>query len=100
MASYNDPVKLEDGLKVDFPDFSLEYLGRREVPMKNWKTKQHPEGGTPYIYYDFKISSNDQEQTVSWSFGSGLIVPRPFEFLGSKYTLVKEKGGITVAKVS
>jgi hypothetical protein len=78
-ASYGTRVKYSHGKKIEFPDFSVKYLGerRKTVPV-------YPRG---FLYYDFKVSKGKAEKVVSWTTGTGLIDPTDFEIDGKHYQL-------------
>ena len=70
-ASYGTRVKYRPGEKIEFPDFTVEYVGerRKTVPV-------YPRG---FLYYDFKVGKGKTEKMVSWSSGTGDIGPVEFE---------------------
>ena len=72
-------MKYRAGQKIEFPDFTVEYLGerRKSLPV-------YPRG---FLYYDFKISRGKAEKVVSWTTGTGIIDPTDFEFDGKRYYL-------------
>ena len=78
-ASYGTRVKYRPGEKIDFPDFTVEYVGerRKTVPV-------YPRG---FLYYDFKVSKGKTEKVISWTTGTGIIDPTDFEFDGKSYHL-------------
>ena len=78
-ASYGTRVKYRTGQKIEFPDFTVEYLGerRKSLPV-------YPRG---FLYYDFKVSKGKTEKVVSWTTGTGIIDPTDFEFDGKRYHL-------------
>jgi len=78
-ASYGTRVKYGTGQKIEFRDFTAEYLGerRKSLPV-------YPRG---FLYYDFKISRGKAEKVVSWTTGTGIIDPTDFEFDGKRYHL-------------
>ena len=78
-ASYGTHVKYRTGEKIEFPDFTVEYVGerRKTVPV-------YPRG---FLYYDFKVSKGNTEKVVSWTTGTGIIDPTDFEFDGKRYHL-------------
>jgi hypothetical protein len=78
-ASYGTRVKYRPGEKIEFPDFTIEYVGerRKTVPV-------YPRG---FLYYDFKVSKGKAEKVVSWTTGTGIIDPTDFEFDGKSYHL-------------
>lgn len=78
-ASYGTRVKYGTGKKIEFPDFTIEYVGerRKSLPV-------YPRG---FLYYDFKVSRGKTEKTISWTSGTGLIGPMDFEIGGKHYQL-------------
>jgi hypothetical protein len=78
-ASYGTRVKYREGQKIEFPDFTVQYLGerRKSLPV-------YPRG---FLYYDFKVSRGKAEEVVSWTTGTGIIDPTDFEFDGKRYHL-------------
>jgi hypothetical protein len=78
-ASYGTRVKFRANQKIDFPDFTVEYLGERRKTLP-----VYPRG---FLYYDFKITRGKAEKAVSWTTGTGIIDPTDFEFDGKPYHL-------------
>jgi hypothetical protein len=78
-ASYGTRVKYQAGQEIEFPDFTVEYIGERR--------KTVPVYPRPFIYYDFKVRKGKAEKMVSWTSGSGLIGPMDFEIRGKHYQL-------------
>jgi hypothetical protein len=78
-ASYGTRVKYRAGQKIEFPDFTVEYVGerRKSLPV-------YPRG---FLYYDFKVSRGKSEKVISWTTGTGIIDPTDFEFDGKRYHL-------------
>jgi hypothetical protein len=78
-AAYGTHVKYRLGQKIEFPDFTIEYVGerRKSVPV-------YPRG---FLYYDFKVSKGKVEKVVSWTTGTGDIGPMDFEIDGKHYQL-------------
>jgi hypothetical protein len=78
-AAYGMPVKYRLGDKIEFPDFTIEYVGerRKSVPV-------YPKG---FLYYDFKVSKGKAEKVVSWTAGTGDIGPMDFEIGAKHYQL-------------
>jgi signal peptidase I len=78
-ASYGTRVKYRAGEKIEFPDFTVVYVGerRKTVPV-------YPRG---FLYYDFKVSTGKAEKVVSWTTGTGVIDPTDFEIDGKHYQL-------------
>jgi hypothetical protein len=78
-AAYGMRVKYKAGQKIDFPDFTVEYLGERRKTLP-----VYPRG---FLYYDFKITRGKADKVVSWTTGTGIIDPTDFEFDGKRYHL-------------
>ena len=78
-ASYGTRVKYRAGQKIEFPDFTVEYVGerRKSLPV-------YPRG---FLYYDFKVSRGKSEKVISWTTGTGIIDPTDFEFDRKRYHL-------------
>ena len=78
-VSYGTRVKYRTGQKIEFPDFTVEYVGerRKTVPV-------YPRG---FLYYDFKVSRGKAEKVISWTTGTGVIDPTDFEIDGKRYQL-------------
>jgi hypothetical protein len=78
-ASYGTRVKYRVGEKIEFPDFTVEYVGerRKSIPV-------YPRG---FLYYDFKVSKGGTEKLVSWTTGTGVVDPTDFEIDGKRYQL-------------
>ena len=78
-ASYGTRVKYRAGQKIEFPDFTVEYVGERResVPV-------YPRG---FLYYDFKVNKGKAEKVVSWTTGTGVIDSTDFEIEGNHYQL-------------
>ena len=78
-ASYGTHVKYRAGQKIEFPDFTVEYIGERRKTLP-----VYPRG---FLYYNFKVSKEKTEKMVSWTTGTGIIDPTDFEFDGKRYHL-------------
>ena len=78
-ASYGTHVKYRASQKIDFPDFTVEYVDKRRKSLP-----VYPRG---FIYCDFKVSKEKTEKIVSWTTGTGIIDPTDFEFDGKRYHL-------------
>jgi|SRR6516164_2643599 len=78
-AAYGTRVKYRAGQKIEFPGFTVEYVGERR--------KTVPVYPRPFIYYDFKVTKGKGEKMVSWTIGTGLIGPMVFEIGGKHYQL-------------
>jgi hypothetical protein len=78
-ASYGTRVKYPSGEKIEFPDFTVEYVGERRKTVA-----VYPRG---FLYYDFKVSKGKTEKMVSWTTGTGVIDPTDFEIDRKHYQL-------------
>jgi hypothetical protein len=78
-ASYGTRVKYRTGKKIEFPDFTIEYVGERRKSVS-----VYPRG---FLYYDFEVRNANIEKAVSWSSGTGDIGPVQFEIAGKHYQL-------------
>ena len=90
-ASYGTRVKYQAGQEIEFPDFTVEYVGerRKSLPV-------YPRG---FLYYDFKVRTANIEKVVSWSSGTGDIGPVEFE-IGSKRFLLELRRSDKLGKLS
>jgi len=78
-ASYGTRVKYRTGEKIEFPDFTIDYVGERRKTLP-----VYPRG---FLYYDFEVRNANIEKAVSWSSGTGDIGPVQFEIGGKHYQL-------------
>jgi hypothetical protein len=78
-AAYGLKVKFSAGHSLHFPDFDLTYVGKRRVT-----PPQYPRG---WWSYDFKVRGKNDEQTVSWSAGTGDIGPTRFKVNGADFQI-------------
>jgi hypothetical protein len=78
-VSYGPRVKYRTGEKIEFPDFTIEYVGERRKSLR-----VYPRG---FLYYDFKVSKASTEKMVSWTTGTGVIDPLDFDIHGKNYQL-------------
>ena len=83
-VNYNDRVVIELNETIEYPDFTVEYLGddTREGKVK-WGTS----GLTSFRYAKYKIKAGDFSQEMTWGSGTGVISPRPFEINGKTFSL-------------
>ncbi len=82
MNDYNTVVKYSKGEKIQFADFKLEFTGTRD------EKKVFPNGNSlNFKFYDFTVSNDKTNKTISWSSGTGDIGPLQFEFDGKEYQL-------------
>ena len=81
-VGYDSVVEYSKGQKLKFPDFTLEYIGERT------EKKDFSNGNSfTFKFYDFKLTNGPAEKTISWSSGTGVIDPIPFEFEGKSYEI-------------
>ena len=78
-AAYGAKVKFSVGRTLHFPDFDLTYVGKRRVT-----PPQYPRG---WWIHDFKVRAKSDEQTVSWSAGTGDIGPTRFKVNGTDFQI-------------
>lgn len=92
-ARFGEKVKFSQNEPVKFSDLTLIYIGvrriisdlpRQEKSVLPWKEKPY---FREFVYFDFKAQSEGEEQTVSWSSGTGDIAPILFVIGGKKYEL-------------
>jgi hypothetical protein len=78
-VAYGAKVKFSVGRTLHFPDFDLTYVGKRRV-----MPPQYPRG---WWIHDFKVRAKSDEQTVSWSAGTGDIGPTRFKVNGTDFQI-------------
>ena len=78
-AAYGAKQSCSKGRRLAYPDFTVEFVGARRVTMP-----QYPRG---FLYYDFNVAYGRENQTVSWTGGTGLIGPMEFKANGTTYSL-------------
>lgn len=78
-AAYGSKVRFGLDRKLRFPDFEMIYLGKRHVT-----PPQYPRG---WWIHDFKVRGKGNEQTVSWSAGTGDIGPNRFRVNGADFQI-------------
>lgn len=76
---YGIKIQFTKGEVVKFPDFDLTYLGERRVSSPVFKPG--------FIYHDFFITRDEESEAMSWSSGTGDILPQSFEVAGQWYQL-------------
>ncbi len=72
-------MKYRPGQKIEFPDFTVEYVGERGKTVPVYPRR--------FIYYDFKVRKGNAEKMVSCTTGTGLIGPMEFKIGGKHYQL-------------
>ncbi|MEZ4870203.1 MAG: hypothetical protein R3C14_53230 [Caldilineaceae bacterium] len=65
---------------LTFPNFTLEFLGQREVSAS-------PQFPRAIRVYEFKVTQDTQSQIITWSAGTGDIGPTQFVVDGQTYWL-------------
>lgn len=78
-VAYGSRVGFGRDRTLRFPDFGLTYMGKRHVT-----PPQYPRG---WWIHDFKVRSKGDEQTVSWSAGTGDIGPTRFKVSGAIFQI-------------
>jgi hypothetical protein len=78
-AAYGSKVRFGADRILRFPDFQVTYMGKRHVA-----PPQYPRG---WWTYDFKVRGKGDEQTVSWSAGTGDIGPSRFRVNGAEFQI-------------
>lgn len=77
VAAYGSKVKFSAVRTVRFPDFELTFTGKRHVT-----PPQYPRG---WWIHHFKVRGKGDEQTVSWSAGTG--DPTRFKMNGADFQI-------------
>ena len=77
---YGVKIQYAQGQPLNFPDVTLEFVGKRESPPSEYYPRS-------MYSYDFKVSQGSQSQLISWSSGTGDIGPTLFELAGNRYAL-------------
>ncbi len=79
-ASYNSKVKFRQGKQINFPDFTIEYTGKRSIPgpgNAKWSM----------TVFNFTLLKGDQPKQISWSSGTGVVAPLLVEFNQEKFII-------------
>lgn len=89
-ADYGTPEQYRKGQSLEFPDCTVVYQGERRVTFEGY-----PQG---FVYTDFAVTAKDETKLVSWTQGTGVIVPKHFTVGGRDFVLelrgsVTRKGG-------
>ena len=77
---YGVKIQYAQGQPLNFPDVTLEFVGKRESPPSDYYPRS-------MYSYDFKVYQGSQSQLISWSSGTGDIGPTLFELAGNRYAL-------------
>lgn len=80
-GEYGQPITIKEGQTIEFPNFTIEYLGERH--------EMFPEYPAGFLYDDFEINSGGEKKVASWTAGTGDIGPVYFEFQGQSYVIEK-----------
>jgi hypothetical protein len=78
-VAYESKVRFRMDRTVHYTDFQVIYIGKRHVA-----PPQYPRG---WWTYDFKVRGKGDEQTVSWSAGTGDIGPTRFKVNGTDFQI-------------
>ena len=78
-APYGSKVRFSSARTLRFPDFEMTYTGKRHVV-----PPQYPRG---WWTYDFQVRGKADEQTISWSAGTGDIGPTRFVVNGTQFQI-------------
>ena len=78
-VAYGSKVRFVLDRTLRFPDFEMTYAGKRHVT-----PPQYPRG---WWVHDFKVGGRGDEQTVSWSSGTGDIGPTRFKVNGTDFQI-------------
>lgn len=78
-VTYGSKVRFGADRILRYPDFEVIYMGKRHVA-----PPQYPRG---WWTYDFKVRGKGDEQTVSWSAGTGDIGPTRFRVDGVDFQI-------------
>jgi Deacetylase PdaC len=81
-GSYGVKVSYTKGQIIVFPDFGLKYVGQKKTLGPNnasWSITDNV----------FEIMHGGDTKEISWSSGTGIIGPNPFDFENNKYTIEK-----------
>jgi hypothetical protein len=91
--NYGDKVVLDLNVPVEYPDFTVEFLGeeKRDVGVE-WNKS----GDKAFTYYKYKVKSGDYENEILWGSGTGLIVPQKFTVNGKSFSLTGHNKGFQV----
>lgn len=76
---YGCKVRFDLNRTLHFPDFEVTYMGKCHVT-----PSQYPHG---WWVHDFKARSKGNEQTISWSAGTGDIGPSHFKVDGADFQI-------------
>ena len=89
MHKYNEKISYADGKEIKFPDFSIKFIGTREV-----KYPKDTDSQLKMTIYDFEVAKGETKKKISWSSGTGDIGPTFFEIGGGNYVLELSKSDI------
>jgi len=77
---YGEVATFSKNREILYPDFSVRYLGQRRE-----SSEAFPRG---FLYYDFEMATETENEAVSWTAGTGDIAPHLFSIGGKEYFLV------------
>src|ERR1700759_1524853 len=76
---YGEKMKFAKHVKIEFPDFILDYVGQRME-----SSEKYPRG---FLFYDFAAGSKGVDVKFSWSSGTGDIGPVEFTIDQKRFSL-------------
>lgn len=87
-GEYNQPITYQNQKAISYPDFSLQPIGSRYVPLT-------VSGSGPRCcnFHDFRLQKGSHAKTISWSEMNAGSKPLVFRFLGETYVLFKQSAG-------
>ena len=87
IARYGEKIRFAPNAPVYFENFGLTYLGERRVIADMPRQSNGSFPSREFVYFDFKVQRESEEQTISWSSGTGDIAPTRFTVGGRQYEL-------------
>ena len=79
MAEYGVKIEFQSKEELLFADFSLTYLGQRQV--------SPPQFTQGFVLHDFQVRKGAEVKTISWSSGTGDIASLEFSVSGKSFCL-------------
>jgi hypothetical protein len=76
---YGDVVHYADQKPVQFPDFSVRFLGKRHIEVSSYSPG--------FTCYDFIVKKGWRRKRLSWTSGTGVADSVHFKFKGKKFAL-------------
>lgn len=81
-VKYGQVFRFEAAQPIDFPDFGLQFIGRKPNAF-------YPGSTTRRLgdIYEFRVSTPSTTQLLRWSSGTGVIGPEVFEVQGKCFRI-------------